>query len=761
MSSGLATGRSNIWRYQTDVREALTAYQQAVATGRGQVLFIACPPDAGAAGVLHGLAELLNQATPPPAVVGGSFADGSYEPWPTRRRVPLDRLAAVIGAGVFSTAIDLAAPVVAAAAGAPFLASATSMAWQLAETSMGVRTVFEEHAQQSRPLPLGPDRLRALLRQAALERPVVCLLETADQAEGRQVWWSQFLLSFAAEVVRDPRVLLVVSLTGPAELGGHERDEPQPLYVARRVVEKGLARWCPLQPLTTADIGAWLHPCSAVLVARLHAATGGDPRWLAELWDDWHARRVVRRALDGTWQLTEPDSAGLGKVHDLLDTRLRRLLGTEEPAPLDDARELLATAALEGPRFTAEALADTLDRDPDEVIDFLDDTLAVNEGHPDGLVVDIGFVDVQHQGQETESRHLNRYEFVSTLHWWALRRYGLGGSSQVADRNERYAWALARVYAPQQARVASVVAHLLAAAGNRRAASDFARQADFDTTLDAQRRQALAVLQAPKDDWDQWDYIQATALLLRAGEAMEHACPLRETLTVYEGAADLAERMDLRHEWARALLCCGELHAQLGEATRAERLLEAARKLGQELGERATIAAACSRLGDVNRNRGEVAVARRYYEEALDGYRRLRYRGDEARIWGDLGAVDLDDGDLVGAREKLSKALHGLRELPGRDQQTTAMWYGLARVSYLEGDRVAATENAREALNLDREIGNRLGESYTQHLLGLVALDRGELGRPKTTSAARSRLCSSSATCTGKPKHLWCLAMWP
>jgi tetratricopeptide (TPR) repeat protein len=678
MPSGWMTRSPDVWRHQADVRDALAAYQQVAAAGRGQVLLVACPPGGGAGGVLQGLAGLLGQAHPRPTVVGGSFTNGEYAPWlgPTRPQVPLDRLAKTI-----SKVVDLATPAVTAAVGAPWLASAAKLLGQLAETSGAVRELVEQHARQSRPLPLGPDGLKGLLRRATMERPVACLLEDVDQVTGRQVWWSQFLLPFAAEVVRDLPLLLAVSLSGPAELGAHERDEPQPLYVARRLVERGLARWRPLQPLTVGDIGAWLHPCSPVLAARLHAATGGDPRWLSELWDDWQARRVVRRAPDGTWQLAGADSARLGKVNDLLEARLRRLLGTEELPPLEDARELLATAALEGLRFTAEAVAGALARDPDEVIDLLDDALSVGEGRPDGLVVDIGFLEVQ--GPGAELRHLSRYQFVSTLHWRTLRRYGLGGPSEVAERSERYAWALAEAFAPQQARVAPVIAELLAAAGKRRAASDFARQADFDTTPAAQRRQAFAVLEMPKDDWDDWDYIQATALLLRAGNSMLYVHPLRETLAVFEHASQLARRVDLRYELARALLHRGEVHLWLGEYTRAQQLLEAARKLAREFGDRGAVADACSPLGDASLGQGKLGTAGDHYREALHGYRHLGVRYKEAVTWADLGTVDLEDGQLVGAREKLSGALQMVRHARGAEEETAGILYDLANGSLL------------------------------------------------------------------------------
>lgn len=720
MRERLVTQRPTVWHYQADARAALASYQQVAASHRGQVVLWAHLPDGGAGGVVQGLAGLFGQATPRPTVVSGSFAGGEYAPWPapTASSVPLEQVAAVV-----NKVIELATPV-ATAMGAPWLASAGKLLGQLAATSVAVRGLLGTHAEQGRLVPLDPDGLKALLRRAALERPVVCLLEDLDQVENRRAWWSAFLRPLAAEAVRDLPLLVVVSLTGPEELGGHEPDEPQPLYVARRLVEAGLASWRWLEPLAVADIAAWLRPCAPSVAAGLHAATGGDPRWLAALWEDWQARRVVRQAPEGTWEFAGPNAARLGRVNDLLHARLARLLDTGEPGSLDAARELLATAALEGRRFTAPALARTLDRDPDGLIDFIDEHLTVGDGRPDGLVVDLGFLKLT--DPDGQPQYVSRYEFVSALHWQTLRRYGLG-PSEVAERSERYAWALADVYAPEPTRVAPLIATLLRVAGKHRAAAGFDRRADFDTTLQAQRRHARAVLNMPTDGWDRWDYVQATVLLLRAAEVMKDACPLRETLAVYEGAAAFAQRADLRPERATALLGRGRLYSRLDEYARAEQVLAAARRLARELGERATAAAAAYYLGVVNRHQGNLAAARRDFEEALDGYRHLGDPGNEAIARFGLSMVTLDEGDLVDAREQLSATLEILRQLPESEQQTAGCWYHLALIDYREGDLAEAAAKAREALRLHREIGDRVDESATWGLVGLIAMDQDDL----------------------------------
>jgi tetratricopeptide (TPR) repeat protein len=351
-------------------------------------------------------------------------------------------------------------------------------------------------------------------------------------------------------------------------------------------------------------------------------------------------------------------------------------------------------------------------------------TLAADDGRPDGLVVDLGFLKLT--DPQGEPQFVSRYEFVSALHWQALRRYGLG-PSEIVERSERYAWALTKVYAPEPTRVAPLIATLLHAAGKHQAAADFDRQADFDTTLAAQRRHALAVLNMPTDGWDQWDYVQATVLLLRAAKTMQHTSPLRETLVVYEGAAAFAQRADLRPEWATALLGRGVLHFELGESAQAGQVLAAARGLARELGERATAAEAAYRLGVVNRWRGNLAAARRDLEEALDNYRRLGSRGNEAVTRQGLGMVAFDEGDLVVAREQLTAALEILRRLRGHQQQTALCWQSLARVDYRDGDLAAAAAKGREALRLVREIDDRVNEASVWHLLGLITTDQGDL----------------------------------
>jgi hypothetical protein len=138
-----------------------------------------------------------------------------------------------------------------------------------------------------------------------------------------------------AEELQDLPLLLVVTLDGPAELGGHELGEPVELFAARRLVAAGVGRWVPVGRLDLAAVAAWLGPCEPGLAERLWEVTGGEPGWLGELWEHWRATRALRRDLPGQWVLGVPEHDALGKVRDLLWEQLERCFG----AWLDDDQQ--------------------------------------------------------------------------------------------------------------------------------------------------------------------------------------------------------------------------------------------------------------------------------------------------------------------------------------------------------------------------------------------------------------------------------------
>jgi tetratricopeptide (TPR) repeat protein len=266
------------------------------------------------------------------------------------------------------------------------------------------------------------------------------------------------------------------------------------------------------------------------------------------------------------------------------------------------------------------------------------------------------------------------------------------------------------------------------AAGERQQARQFQRLADFDAPLAVQRSQARAVLAADKDDWDEWDCVQAVALLLGAGDAMEDTCPLVETLAVYEGAYKLAMRAELPHDRLLALLGRGRMHRGLGQLSQAAQFLQAAQKLASELGDRLLLTRATYNLGLVRQRQGDPTAARRLLQEALDNARHLHLGGIAATILHSLGTVDFQEGDLTGAREKFRQALAVHRSLGDAYNMGLGL-YELGHLDYLSGDLSTAEQRTREALDIALREDDRFNEATRWHQLGMIAVRQGELDK--------------------------------
>jgi hypothetical protein len=98
----------------------------------------------------------------------------------------------------------------------------------------------------ARPAPpeLGPRVLTRLCRRG----PVVWVVDDADLADGAGLW-ADLILGLADRIARDLPLALVLGVEGPRQLGSHEDDEPDSLYVARQLTADGRASWHPLIPI--------------------------------------------------------------------------------------------------------------------------------------------------------------------------------------------------------------------------------------------------------------------------------------------------------------------------------------------------------------------------------------------------------------------------------------------------------------------------------------------------------------------------------
>ena len=116
-----------------------------------------------------------------------------------------------------------------------------------------------------------------LLRELCEEGPVACLIDDADRAGSG--WWADLILSVAGRIARELPLLLVLAVEGPQALGGHQDDEPDSLFVARKLNARGLATWHSLAPLTVGELERELDAAAPVPAGRRYrnGRTGAAP----------------------------------------------------------------------------------------------------------------------------------------------------------------------------------------------------------------------------------------------------------------------------------------------------------------------------------------------------------------------------------------------------------------------------------------------------------------------------------------------------
>ncbi len=585
--------------------------------------------------------------------------------------------------------------------------------------SKGEATVELVRAIFSRRERLGPTQLLPrLLREMGKEGPIVVIVDDADRAPGGL--WGDIVLRLAETAASDVPLMLVLAIDRPEQLERHEDDEPESLFVARRLRGRALARWHPLGPVDMEVLEAWTGPVAPGVLRRLHDVTGGRAAWTARLWEHWQQAGVVVAPGDAepAWAFA-PDGLArtLDPVDDVLGRRLAELVGGEDADALDHVFELLAHAALEGREFTADAVAAALGRDRDEVIDLLDDKLILDDEHPGGLVREAGSLSLD---GGTGKRHLWLYRFDPELDWWTLHHRGLAAGQRRAGALA-LARAIERAYGAEVPRAAGPLARLYEQGGDAAAARRVRRMADGGTDPLVMAWRANAVIEAPDPD-GRPERRRASRILLTAAAGLSTSGPHHDGLSFAQRAYRLAP---LRHDRAEARFLSGVHRFKLGEYGEARTELNLALALYRELNDRKGEADTRAALALIDTRRGDNAAARLELSFVLEIYREIADRDGEAATRHSLAGLYHGEGLLDAAHSELTDVARFLHDAGDRQGEADTL-QRIARLEMEQGNFDAARDRLIETLELYVQLGDRHGEADVRHNLARIELELGD-----------------------------------
>jgi tetratricopeptide (TPR) repeat protein len=682
-----------------DLARLQAAYRRAErAGGAGQTLYVTGAPGSGRTELLRAFADELAAQEDPPTLLGGGFENGRFVSWDDRSPPP-QRVTAIV-----EKVVSLPEGLV------PYAALVGSALSRGPAGLALVRTLFEA-GEHLAPAPF----VGRLVAELTTHGPVVLLVDDADHAPGGL--WGDVVLELAESVAGERPLLFVLAVERPAQLDRHEDDEPESLYVARRLRGPALARWLSLELVTIEEVEAWTGPAASDVLERLLAVTGGRAAWAAHLWRHWCASGVVvAGGPDAEWRFAPGGrERTLDPFEDVLGGRLRGLVGGVDT--LDSVRALLAHAALEGPVFTADAIARLLRRDRDEVIDLLDDMLVHDDEHPDGVVHETGAIDVvDEHGVE---HHLWLYRFDHALDWLTLARALEEPQRRAAALD--LTKALIDVYGGPRY-VAGTLARLHELAGDDAPARRYRQMADAGDDPAVMRWRAEALLAAP-DPLDRPARRRGSQAMLAVARSLSGSGPPTDGLRFAQAAYRLAP---LREDRAEALYLAGVFHFKLGAYDDARHALNLALALSRELGDRkgaadarAALALILSRLGGQEAARTELAFV-------LDAYRTLGDRESEAATRQSLANLDVALGEPARAREQLLAVL----QLAEEDEDARAearVRLRIARLDMEQGSFEATRGQLEAALEIYRRLDDRHGEADARHNLARLGIELGSL----------------------------------
>ena len=519
MSGGIALPLSPVQARHAARIHRLVA--DACERGRGRVVFVAGGEASGRSQLLGALARELPAGHRPLLVLGGAFEDGRYVPSaPARPALHGD------AEGLVNATVGV---------GSGLLGPAGMLVEQFVKFSFAAYRVLERLRADARRAEI-PELLPRLLREAAGEQPVVCLMDDTDHAAS--TWWCDLVLSFAQELTEELPIVLVMAVDGPDELDDGDEWAFPTLAVARRLVRRDLAEWHSMIPLTVPALSAWLGPMTPALLTALHTLSGGRHGDVAELWRRWIGRGLIARDASGCWEQVGAIDLTMSEAADRLTTRLRALLGDRGPTAVDTVREALVCAALEGRTFTFDAVADATGIDRDVLLDALDGPLAI--AGPEPLISRVSDALVRGRGHSAGA--VRRYRFTHALDWRVVRaRFASDAERERLAR--RLAVELLRIYTGQDHRIATTLVALFRLARDEDAAAYYSSILRYGVDRSVLRWQARAVAAADTSSWDAWDFAEAAERILRATDATASHDPYEDSLALVR----VAERYARRH----------------------------------------------------------------------------------------------------------------------------------------------------------------------------------------------------------------------
>ncbi|HSG15706.1 MAG TPA: tetratricopeptide repeat protein [Anaerolineae bacterium] len=581
------------------------------------------------------------------------------------------------------------------------------------------RATGEDEVQQSQLF----QQFAHVLHHLARNKPLLLILDDIQWADAASI---SLLFHLGRHLAGASSRLMIVGAYRPEEIALGREDKRHPLAKVlsefKRTfgdvwVDLGRSEESEQRRFVDALLDAEPNTLGDGFRAALFDRTRGHPLFTVELLRAMQDRGDLLKDTDGAWN--EGPSLDWQVIPARVEAVIEERIDQLDP----QLRDILTIASVEGDSFTAQVVAEAGNAPERAVLNRL--SYDLEQRHR--LVSEQEEVEI---GQ----RRLSRYRFGHILFQDYLYRRQSQGERRLL--HGRVASALEQLYAGQQDRIATQLAHHFQLAGDRERAFHYfslaaERAASIYASGEAISHYTRAIQLAV-------EVSAAPASLARLhrgrGLAFERLGEFERACRDLELALQIARTAgENRSEWL-ALLDLGKLWASR-DHNQARSFFEAALEQARRVDDPAHLAASLNWMGNWHANNEDPQKAMAYHQEALDIFEELGNQRELANTLDLLGMANLLNGGLAKSVRYYDSAIALFRELDVRPMLITSLTgraMDASMLVFLASIAPPSTHKARydfdEALRIASEIDSAPDSAWVHWSLGLLYIVHGQFG---------------------------------
>src|SRR5258708_2168399 len=207
---------------------------------------------------------------------------------------------------------------------------------------------------------------------------------------------------------------------------------------------------------------------------------------------------------------------------------------------------------------------------------------------------------------------------------------------------------------------------------------------------------------------------------------------------MHERALELARKIGAQKDIAGALINLGNVQAYQQKLTDSTRQYQLALALANSIGDKSEALLAQDNLGANLSQQGDFTAARKSFEDSV---RTAEEIGDQAGIVEaliNLSSLPPLQRHFRTAKENLEKSISKPPQLQLKSRLATAV-AGMGDVLFAEDDLHGAERSYQQSLTMRGELGEKGGIANSHVSLGMLALENGQHGQPKSLARDAAR----------------------